>query len=136
MVTGKSNSEFGHGGELNSIIGRGTWIQGDMKVQNSVRVDGKVIGNIQATDTVVIGKEGEVEGNVQAKHVFLAGKVRGNIHVPGKVALETKAVVLGDIKASRLVIDEGALFNGKCIMKESEKYEEEKNGIKSGGPIR
>jgi cytoskeletal protein CcmA (bactofilin family) len=128
-VTGKSNSEFGHGGELNSIIGKGTWIQGDMKVQNSIRVDGKVIGNINATDTVVVGKEGEVEGNVQAKHVFLAGRVRGNIQVPGKVALETKAAVLGDIKASRLVIDEGAFFNGKCTMKESEKYEEEKDSI-------
>ncbi|HEX9934905.1 MAG TPA: polymer-forming cytoskeletal protein, partial [bacterium] len=115
----------GRGGELNSIIGKGTWIQGDMKVQNSIRVDGRVVGNVQATDTVVVGKEGEVEGNVQAKHVFLAGKVRGNIHVPGKIALETKSVVIGDIKASRLVIDEGALFNGKCIMKESEKYEGE-----------
>jgi cytoskeletal protein CcmA (bactofilin family) len=125
-VTGKLDSEFGRGGELNSIIGKGTWIQGDMKVQNSVRIDGKVIGNIQSTDTVVVGKEGEVEGNIQAKHVYLAGKVRGNIHVPGKIALETKAVVMGDIKASRLVVDEGALLNGKCMMKEAERFEDEK----------
>lgn len=127
MITGKTNTEFGRGGELNSIIGKGTWIQGDMKVQNSVRVDGKIIGNLQASDTVVVGKEGEVEGNIQAKHVLLAGKVKGNIQVPGKVALETKAIVFGDIKASRLVIDEGALFNGKCSMKETEKADEEKS---------
>jgi cytoskeletal protein CcmA (bactofilin family) len=124
-MTGKNNTEFGRGGELNSIIGKGTWIQGDMKIQNSIRVDGRILGNIQATDTVVVGKEGEVEGNIQAKHVLLAGRVKGNIHVPGKIALETRAVVLGDIKASRLVIEEGALFNGKCAMKENEKYEGE-----------
>ncbi len=132
----KSNLEFGRGGELNSMIGKGSSIQGDLKVQNSVRVDGKVVGSIHATDTVVVGKEGEVEGNIQAKHLFLAGKIKGNINVPGKVALETRSSVFGDIRASRLVVHEGALFNGRCTMKDSERVEEEKNGAKTGGPAR
>ena len=117
MRKAKTNSEFGRGGELNTIVGKGTFITGDMQVQNSLRIDGKVKGNVKVTDTVVIGKEGKVEGNVNAKHLFLAGTVKGNITASGKVLLESTASVFGDITAVRLVIDEGALFDGKCAMK-------------------
>jgi cytoskeletal protein CcmA (bactofilin family) len=108
------------------MVGKGTVIEGDMRVQNSLRVDGKVKGNITVTDTVLIGKEGEVEGHIHARHAFLAGRVSGNILTQGKVALETKAVVLGDIRAFRLVVDEGAVFNGKCMMKEDERDSDER----------
>jgi len=100
------------------MIGKGTVVDGDVRVRNSVRIDGKVNGNVKTTDTVVLGKEGEVVGQIQAKHVLLAGKVRGNITASGKVFLESTASVFGDIKASRLVVDEGALLDGKCRMKE------------------
>jgi len=120
----KTNSEFGRGGELNTIVGKGTLITGDMQVRNSLRIDGKVKGNIKVTDTIVIGKEGEVEGNVNAKHLFLAGVIKGNVTASGKVLLESTASVFGDIKAVRLVIDEGALFDGKCAMKGKNKMEE------------
>jgi cytoskeletal protein CcmA (bactofilin family) len=129
----KSNMEFGHGGELNTIIGKGTVIDGSMKVQNSLRIDGKVKGNIVSTDTVIVGKEGEVIGQIQAKHVLLAGKVQGNMSASGKVVLEAQAVILGDIKSSRLMIDEGALFDGKCMMKE--KLDTTQNRGKSEGDI-
>jgi cytoskeletal protein CcmA (bactofilin family) len=99
------------------MIGKGTVIDGNVQVQNSVRVDGKVRGNVEATDTVVVGKEGEVEGQIQAKHVLMAGRVEGDVTVDGKVFLESSATVLGDIQASRLVVDEGALFDGTCRMK-------------------
>jgi len=113
----KTNSEFGRGGELNTIVGKGTLITGDMEVQNSLRIDGKVKGNIKVTDTIIVGKEGEVDGNVHAKHLFLAGTIKGNVTASGRVFLESTASVLGDITATRLIIDEGALFDGKCAMK-------------------
>ena len=118
MRKGQTNSEFGRGGELNTIVGKGSKINGDMRVQNSLRIDGNVIGNIDTTDTIVVGKEGIVEGKVKAKHVLLAGVVKGNVMASGKVFLESTASVFGDVKASKLVVDEGAVFDGKCIMKE------------------
>ena len=124
---GKTNSEFGHGGELNTMVGKGSVIQGDMRVQNSLRVDGTVNGNITTADTIQIGRDGEVEGHIHARHAFVAGRVSGNLLTQGKVVLETKAVVLGDIRASRLVIEEGAVFNGKCIMKEEDRDQEEES---------
>jgi len=110
-------SEFGKGGELSTMVGKGTAIEGDIHVQNSLRIDGKVTGNIQATDSVVVGRDGEVQGNIKAKNVLLAGKVIGNVKSQDKVFLESKAVILGDIQAARLVVDEGASFEGKCSMK-------------------
>lgn len=121
----KTNAEFGRGGELNTMIGKGSVVQGDLRVQDSIRVDGNVKGNITASDTVQIGKDGEVEGHIHCRHAFLAGRVSGNILTQGKVVLETKAVVMGDIRATRLVVDEGAIFNGKCMMKEEEKNSDE-----------
>jgi len=112
----KTTSEFGRGGELNTIVGKGSTLTGDMKVQNSIRIDGQVNGNISTTDTVIIGKDGGVMGNVKAKHVLLAGKVTGNISTTGKVFLQTTASISGDITAVRLVVDEGAVFDGKCKM--------------------
>jgi cytoskeletal protein CcmA (bactofilin family) len=98
---------------LNTIIGKGSEVMGDVKVQNSLRVDGKVKGNLHCTDTVVIGKGGIVEGHIAAKNVMLAGKVIGNITAESKVFLESTAVVRGDVMSTRLVVDEGAVFDGK-----------------------
>ena len=116
MRKAKTTSEFGRGGELNTIVGKGSTLTGDMKVQNSIRIDGKVNGNISTTDTIIIGKDGSVAGNMKAKHVLLAGKVTGNISTTGKVFLETTASISGDITATHLVVDEGAIFDGKCKM--------------------
>jgi NDP-sugar pyrophosphorylase family protein len=88
-VKGKTLTEFGRRGELTTIIGKGTILNGNMKVQNSVRVDGKIIGNIRATDTVVIGKEGVIEGSIHSKDLLLAGSIKGNIVATGKVFLES-----------------------------------------------
>lgn len=115
-MKGKDDQDIGRSGELNTIIGKGSSFTGDVNVQNSLRVDGKVKGNVSCTDTVVIGKEGEVEGQIKAKNVLLAGKLTGQIVSSGKVYLEAKACITGDIKAVRLVIDDGAVFDGNCVM--------------------
>ncbi len=126
MRKGKTNTEFGRGGELNTIVGKGTVVEGDMKVKNSLRIDGIVKGNVNTTDTIIVGRDGEVEGRVRAKHLLLGGKVKGNVFASGRVFLESTASIFGDIKALRLVVDEGAVFDGKCTMNEIEKTEDAK----------
>ena len=119
MVKTMKKPEFGRGGELSTIIGKGTVIKGNIKVQNSLRVDGKIIGNVTTSDSLIVGRDGSVEGNIEAKNVLLAGKVKGNILSTEKVFMESKASIYGDIQASRLVVDEGAHFEGNCSMKDS-----------------
>lgn len=101
--------------ELN-LIGAGTVVEGKIRSHGSVRVDGKVIGDISASESLAVGSSGEVDGNVNAKNATIGGKVRGSIAVAEKIVLEGKSVVRGDIRATRLVVDEGCVFDGKVAM--------------------
>ncbi len=104
--------------ELN-LIGAGTVFEGKLRTPGSIRVDGRVVGEITAAQNVSIGGSGDIEGNVSAKNVTVGGKMKGTILAQEKLVFETRAVIRGDIRASKLVIDEGALFDGKCVMSEA-----------------
>ena len=104
--------------ELN-LIGAGTTVEGKIKTQGSIRLDGKMTGEIHAAENLAIGMAGEIEGGVNGRNVTVGGKVRGNITAVEKLVLESKAVVRGDVRASKLIIDEGAVFDGKISMTEN-----------------
>ncbi len=101
--------------EMN-FVGAGTTVEGKIRSQGSVRIDGKVVGEISASENVAVGIAGEVEGNVSAKNVTVAGKIRGSIVASEKIVFEGKSVIRGDIRSARLVIDEGSVFDGKVSM--------------------
>lgn len=101
-----------------NLIAVGTVIEGKIRSQGSVRIDGKLLGDIIANEFVAIGESGEVEGNISGKNVTVGGKVRGTVTAAEKLVLEGKSVVRGDVRATRLVIDEGAVFDGKISMAE------------------
>jgi len=101
--------------ELN-LIGPGTVVEGKIRSQGSVRVDGKVIGEVAASESLAVGIAGEIEGNVSAKNVTVGGKIRGSINAVEKIVFEGKSSVRGDIRATRLVIDEGCIFDGRVTM--------------------
>jgi len=110
--------------ELN-MISAGTVIEGKVRSQGSVRIDGKVIGEVSATETLAVGVSGDIEGNVSAKNITVGGKVRGAVSALEKIVFESKSVVRGDIRAARLVIDEGCMFDGKVTMSDkSQAYEQ------------
>ncbi len=104
--------------ELN-IIGSGTTVEGKIRTQGNIRVDGKMVGELHAAENVAVGLTGEIEGNINGRNVTVGGKIRGNIIAVDKLVFEGKAVVRGDIRAARLVIDEGAVFDGKISMSDA-----------------
>lgn len=114
----KDMSESSRGGELSTIIGRGTVIEGSVSVVNSLRVDGKINGNVSATESLVVGKDGEVQGEITVNNAVIGGHVEGKILAKGKVVLEARAYFRGELRTTRLVIDEGAFFDGSCHMTE------------------
>lgn len=103
--------------ELN-LIAAGTVFEGKLRTPASIRIDGKLVGEVMATQNISIGNGGEVEGNVSAKNVTIGGKLKGQVVAQEKLVFEAKAIVHGDIRAAKLVIDEGATFDGKCVMSE------------------
>ncbi len=100
-----------------TVLGPGAQLTGDLEVSGSVRVDGRVKGNIKAQGALTVGQSGHIEGDVLVQDAFIAGKVQGKVEAKGKVELKASAEVQGDIVCSKLVIEEGAVFNGQCHMK-------------------
>ncbi len=120
MLGKKDESISTRPGDLNTIIGKNSVLEGTLSVESSIRVDGKIKGNIKTNESLYIGKQGEIEGEITTKHAIVGGKVVGKINASGKIVLESRAIFHGEMKASRLVIDEGAIFDGTCYMAEKE----------------
>ena len=106
------------GGELN-LVAAGTVFEGKLRTPGSIRIDGKIIGEVTAAQNISIGGSGDVDGNITARNVTIGGKIKGMVVAQEKLVFETKAIVRGDIRAAKLVIDEGAMFDGKCMMAEA-----------------
>jgi cytoskeletal protein CcmA (bactofilin family) len=106
---------------IETVIGPGTTVNGDLMLIDSVRIDGKVIGDIQASQsnraTVAIGPTGEVIGHISAFRVIVAGKVAGNIAALERVELSHDCLVQGDISYSSINVQHGARLQGLVIQK-------------------
>ena len=119
MFAANKSGDTGKNGdrrELNTIVGKGSVVEGKIKIKNSVRIDGKIKGEITSTGTVTIGSDGEVEGTINAANAIIGGRVRGKMNVQSKIILEKNSVLIGDLKTQKLNIAEGAIFDGNCIM--------------------
>ncbi len=102
-----------------NLISAGTVLEGKLRTPGDIQIDGKVVGEITASQNISIGASGEIDGNVNAKNVTVGGKIKGTVVAQDKLTFQAKAVVRGDIRAAKLVIDEGALFDGNCVMGEA-----------------
>ena len=105
--------------KFDTLIGRNAEIHGCLKLKESVRIDGKVVGNIEAPKdasiSVVIGPNGEIQGDVLASRIIVAGKVSGNLHGFERVELMASALVQGDIKYASLAVEHGARLLGLML---------------------
>jgi len=102
---------------LNTIIGKDSIIEGTIEVQGGLRVDGMVRGRISATESLAIGDSGRIEADMTVKIAVIGGKVVGSIFAQDKIELQSKAIVEGDITTKNLIVEEGAIFHGRCNMK-------------------
>ena len=101
--------------ELN-IFGKGTVVEGDVTTQSSIRIDGKLKGKLVCKHTLTIGPGGMIEGEVEAENAIVGGVVKGKLIVKQKLVLESGSSLTGELKASKLIIDEGAVFDGTSSM--------------------
>ncbi len=102
--------------KIDTLIGKETIFQGTITATGTLRIDGEFKGEVKAKGDLVIGDAGRVEAAIEARNVLIGGYVKGNISAAGKVDLAPSARLFGDIKVKNLVIEEGALFKGNCIM--------------------
>ena len=101
---------------LNAFIGEGTTFKGTLTFQGTVRVDGKLDGEIFTKDSLVVGKSAEIRADIHAGSLVIGGTVNGNITAEKKVELHSGARLYGNISTPSLVIAEGVIFEGSCTM--------------------
>lgn len=106
-----------------SIIAPGMHVVGDLITEGTVRIEGHVEGTIRAGRSVVLGKEGQVVGDIFTQDAIIGGHVQGTITADNRLELQSTAIIEGEIRAraQHLQLDEGARFNGQVRMMDEEK---------------
>ena len=112
--------------EITAFLGKGTEFKGVLSFGGTIRVDGKVDGEVVSKDTLICGDEALLLGEIGVGTLILSGKVVGNVSASEKVHLLAPAVVEGTIKTPKLIIEEGVTFDGKCEMASQKKAGDQK----------
>jgi len=89
---------------------------GELRCGESLRIDGKIKGDIHCDETVVVGQPGAIHANIEAASVVIAGEVHGDIDASRKITLESTARVIGDLRTPGIVIQEGAKLEGRIVI--------------------
>jgi len=112
--------------EITAFLGKGTEFKGVLSFEGTIRVDGKVEGEIVSKDTLIAGDGAVLQGEISVGTLILSGKVIGNISAGQKVHILAPANIQGNIKTPKLIIEEGVTFDGKCEMAGEKKAAEQK----------
>jgi cytoskeletal protein CcmA (bactofilin family) len=102
--------------EWTGFIDQGVMLEGTLTVTGTFRVDGNVKGNIISEQTLILGENAKVEGQIEGNRVVIAGRYDGVIFAKGRVEIQAKGVVTGEVHSPCLVIDPGGIFDGRCHM--------------------
>jgi cytoskeletal protein CcmA (bactofilin family) len=126
-------------GRLSGFVGHGTTLTGETEFQAMLRVDGHLIGTVSSeSGTLIVGTNGVVDANVSVAAAMINGVVNGDVIAYEKVQLGRTAQVIGNIQSPRLVVEEGAVIEGKCSMmrarEDRERQIAEKETAKTASP--
>ena len=115
-----------------TLVGKGTVIEGNIETTGTIRIEGQVTGNVTSKSKVVLGPHSSVLGDILALNADIEGEVKGNLEIGELLTLKSTSVTEGDIQTSKLVVEPGASFNGKCSMGNARNLRISDNGIRSG----
>jgi len=102
--------------EILSILGEGLEFQGELSFTHGIRIDGNVQGKIRSDATIVVGPKGKVSADIAIRSISINGELRGTIHASERVEIHKMGRVFGELYTPCLIIEAGAVFEGKCNM--------------------
>jgi len=109
---------------IDSLIGAGTKIEGNIKFSGGLRIDGEVVGNVTAVSdqpsTLVVSEQARIEGEISVSHLVVNGEISGPVHVSEFLELQSRSRVKGDVHYSSLEMHLGAVVEGRLMHGSSE----------------
>jgi len=102
-----------------SIISGGVKLEGNLFSEGNVRIDGNVVGNVSVNGNLTIGENSQIQGEIKATNIVMGGRLEGKVTASETLRLEAKCILKGDLITRRLIIEEGALFDGYSTMNNS-----------------
>jgi cytoskeletal protein CcmA (bactofilin family) len=103
-------------GDLSGFLDHGTVFKGELKFEETLRIDGKFEGSIRSGKSLIIGESAEVDAEIEVESLYVGGRLRGNATVSVRTELSHSARVQADLTTAILVVEEGAIFEGRCAM--------------------
>ena len=109
--------------EISAFLGKGTEFKGVLSFEGTIRVDGKVEGEVVSKDTLIAGDGAWLQGEISIGTLICSGRIVGNVNALQKVHVLAPARIEGTIRTPKLIIEEGVLFDGKCEMSKDKKID-------------
>lgn len=108
---------------INTILGHGSAITGNIKINGFVRIDGDIDGNLETDGNIIIGENARIRGNIKAKSAIVGGIVLGNIETSQSIKVLATSAVIGDIVSHKVQVEQNAIIHGHFIsIKDEQKF--------------
>jgi cytoskeletal protein CcmA (bactofilin family) len=117
-----------------NLIGEGSAVEGTVRSSTDVRVNGTITGDVEVDGKVIVAEKGFIDGTLTATNADIAGRVVGDLTVENRLLLKATARVHATVKTGRLVVEEGAEFDGSCDMGRLEEHRKEILSNGDGSP--
>jgi cytoskeletal protein CcmA (bactofilin family) len=104
------------GGELNGFLDHGSSFKGELEFEDTMRIDGRFNGKIVSKNELIVGESAHIEGDIHIGRIAISGTVVGKIVASQRVEIHRNGKVYSDIDTPALIIEEGAVFQGNCVM--------------------
>lgn len=120
-----------------TLIGEGTQFEGNIKSEASIRIEGRITGDIVSNGDVTVGDQGTANSSISARNVIVAGVVRGNVMAKEKLTITATGQLHGNTSSKTLIIDDGGLFMGNSKMEtaKAKNPEKEQSSASSSQPF-
>ena len=104
------------GGELNGFLDHGSSFKGELEFEDTMRIDGRFNGKIVSKNELIVGESAHIDADIHVGRIAISGTVVGKIVADQRVEIHRNGKVYSDIDTPALIIEEGAIFQGNCVM--------------------
>jgi len=105
---------------INTLVGPGSLIRGEISVAGFVRVDGDIDGDLETTGRVIVGEKARIRGTVRCRKIIVGGVVQGDVIAPDGVSILSSGTVIGSVITRKLQVEPDVILHGECFAADDE----------------